>query len=114
MPQWLTLDELLECIYGGAMLNYNLLMPVLLFLPSLCKPHEAVLALLRSFTRRLNSEPCDVTPLMNILIIIRCWLRESFAHTDFTTDTLVIVNIINTRICLYWMYTDCVDMFSSK
>lgn len=27
---------------------------------------------------------------MNILIIIRCWLRETFAHADFNNETLIV------------------------
>jgi hypothetical protein len=27
---------------------------------------------------------------MNILIIIRCWLRETFAHADFKDEEMIV------------------------
>ena len=88
---YLTMHELFDCIFGDTIMNYNLLMPVLLFLPSFSTPVEVVEHLLLSY-RRFSQKPHDSSStavLMNILIIFRCWLRESFAHHDFDDDILV-------------------------
>lgn len=88
---WMTLEELMESIHGDTIMHYNLLMPVLLFLPSFSTPADMLLCLIHSY-RRLNTlghSFAGTSAMMNILIILRCWLRESFAHNDFSDDMLV-------------------------
>jgi hypothetical protein len=88
---WMTLEELMHSIHGDTIMHYNLLMPVLLFLPSFSTPADVLQSLIQSY-RRMNTPEhsfAGTTTMMNILIILRCWLRESFAHNDFNDEMLV-------------------------
>mmetsp|Transcript_21518 Transcript_21518/g.31259 ORF Transcript_21518/g.31259 Transcript_21518/m.31259 type:complete len:673 (+) Transcript_21518:37-2055(+) len=82
IPRMISLDNLIELVLCDPVFNYDLLMPVLLFLPSFSTPVIFLSKLIDAYKKHCSSVSCQ----MNILIILRCWLRETFAHADLGTE----------------------------
>lgn len=51
IPKYLKLESLLELIYNDITLDYTLLMPVLLFLPSFTTPLEVIKILINDYKK---------------------------------------------------------------
>lgn len=118
VPKFISLQSLLELLYNDLTIDYTLLMPILLFLPCFTSPQDMIQILIHDFqnlstmttkdsgemiaftlasshffTQTSLSLPSFVSSVrsrMNILIIIRCWLRETFAHADFNHDEMMV------------------------
>lgn len=108
LPRYVNLQDILNFLVNeSTVINYQFLMQFLLFLPSFTSPNEFMMLLINCF--KGFAQLCDENSgtssftlafielliftekrIVNILIIIRCWLRESFAHADFSGKALTV------------------------
>lgn len=87
-PRFSTIQNVARCLICKSTINYHLLLQLLLFLPSVSSPLEfatVLINLFKEFENEKGAEKC----LINILIVLRCWMRESFAHIDFNDKNVV-------------------------
>lgn len=105
IPKYLKLESLFELIYNDITLDYTLLMPTLLFLPSFTKPIDIINILINNYKKisLINSrENCKYNYSLTLsLVLIHLFFLSLFLFLSLNLSHSLIISLTFSIIYLF-------------